>query len=96
MSIPFYPWLDRVLVKRPKFTNKGGIIIPDEAQRRHSHAKGEIIAVGPQCSDYVTVGQHVLWGAHGGGWLDQQDVKSEEDFDYFVLSEEDILGEVKD
>ena len=98
-KVPFNPWMDRVLLKRDTFQKStGGILIPEEAQRRHSQARGKIVAVGPQCSDPCkkAVGKTVLFGVHAGAWLDSNGVESEEGSDFFVCGEEDILGDVSE
>ena len=98
-KLPFNPWLDRVLLRRDRYKKStGGVIIPEEAQRRHSQARGTIVATGPQCSDLCkkAVGKTVLFGVHAGAWLDNNGVESDEDADFFVCGEEDILGDVNE
>jgi len=99
MTVPFNPWFDRVLLKRERYTQSaGGLIIPKTAQRTHSRARGEIIAVGEECMDRTkkAVGKTVLFGAHAGAWLDANGVECDDDkADFFICAETDILGDVE-
>jgi len=89
------PLGNRVLVKRSQAkTTKGGIILPDTAQEKPK--QGEIVAVGPGKLDEegnlkkmnVAVGDSILFSAYAG-----TEVKTEEqDVEYLIMSEEDILG----
>jgi len=89
------PLGNRVLIKRSEVkTTKGGIILPDTAQEKPK--QGEVIATGPGKMDekgkvqamHVRVGDRVLFSSYAG-----TEVKSnEQDAEYLILSEEDILG----
>lgn len=88
------PLGNRVLIKRIEAkTTKGGILLPDSA--REKPRQGEVIAVGPGKRDEqgiiealsVKIGDQVLFGAYAGS-----EVKTEEEGEYLILSEEEILG----
>lgn len=89
------PLGNRVLVKRFEAkTTKGGIILPDTAKEKPK--QGEIVAVGPGKRDeegtllpmHVQVGDKVLFSSYAG-----TEVKtSEQDGEYLIMSEDDILG----
>ncbi|MCP5470342.1 MAG: co-chaperone GroES [Chlamydiales bacterium] len=87
------PLRNRVLVKRHKAeASKGGIILPDSAQEKPK--EGEVVATGPGRYDEsgkleplsVKVGDRVLFSSYAG-----TEVK-EENEEYLILAEEDILG----
>lgn len=90
------PLGNRVLVKRSaNKTTKGGILLPDAAQEKPR--QGEIVAVGPGKTDEkgdvqamnVRVGDTVLFSSYAG-----TEVKKgmQEEEEYLIMSEEDILG----
>lgn len=87
----------RVLVKRAEATvTKGGILLPDSAQEKPK--QGEVVAVGPgELKDDgnvipldLKVGDRILFGAFAG-----TEVKTEEEVDYLLMSEEDVLAVVE-
>lgn len=87
------PLGNRVLVERSKAqTSKGGILLPDSAQEKPR--EGTVIAAGPGKANEngqlepiaVKVGDRILFGAYSGTEIKQNDE------DYLILSEEDILG----
>lgn len=87
------PLLDRVLVQRSKVQkSKGGILLPDSAQEKPK--EGLVIAAGPGKRNEngqleplaIKVGDRVLFGSYAG-----TEVKQDEE-EYLILSEEDILG----
>lgn len=87
------PLGNRVLVQRAKAqTSKGGILLPDTAQEKPK--EGLVIAVGPGKMDdegknqplNVKEGDRVLFSTYAG-----TEVKEDEQ-DYIILSEDDILG----
>ena len=87
------PLGNRVVVQRSKAqTSKGGILLPDSAQERPR--EGQVIAAGPGKTNEngqvetlsVKVGDRILFGAYAG-----TEVKQNEE-EYLILSEEDILG----
>ena len=89
------PLGNRVLVKRSQAkTSRGGILLPETAKEKPK--QGEIIAVGPGKLDEqgnlqaleVRVGDTVLFSSYAG-----TEVKSDdEENDFLILSEDDILG----
>ncbi len=87
------PLGNRVVVQRSKAqTSKGGILLPDSAQEKPR--EGQIVAAGPGKMNEngqvdplaVKVGDRVLFGAYAG-----TEIKQNEE-DYLILSEDDILG----
>ena len=87
------PLGNRVLVQRAKAqTSKGGILLPDTAQEKPK--EGIVIAVGPGKADEegklqplnLKEGDRVLFSSYAG-----TEVK-EEDMEYLIMSEDDILG----
>lgn len=87
------PLGNRVLVQRAKAqTSKGGILLPDTAQEKPK--EGLVIAVGPGKIDEegkkhslnVKEGDRVLFSSYAG-----TEVK-EDDIEYLIMSEDDILG----
>ena len=89
------PLGNRVLVKRSSSkTSKGGILLPETAQEKPR--QGEVVAVGPGQYDekgalqqmQVQIGDTILFSSYAG-----TEVKKEnEEAEYLILSEEDILG----
>jgi chaperonin GroES len=81
----FQPLGDRVLVERVEETNTtaSGIIIPDNAKEKPSHAK--VVAVANEVKD-VKLNDIVVFGKYVGSEL------TLEGKDYLVLNTEDILG----
>jgi len=95
-KLPFTPWFGRVLLKRDRLKKVGSLLIPDDIQRRHSKARGVVVAIGEQCSETTknSLGKTVLFGAHAGAWLDANGVECpDKDADFFLCNEDDILGE---
>lgn len=87
------PLGNRVLVQRSKAqTSKGGILLPDSAQERPR--EGQVVAAGPGKTNEngqlepiaVKVGDRILFGSYSG-----TEVKQNEE-EYLILSEDDILG----
>ncbi len=89
------PLGNRVLVKRSQVkTTKGGILLPETAQEKPR--QGEVVAIGPGKIDdkghltpmHVRRGDTILFSSYAG-----TEVKSgNEDADYLIMSEDDILG----
>lgn len=88
------PLGNRVLVKRSEIKlSKGGILLPETAQEKPR--QGEVVAVGPGKYDdkgelqamNVRVGDFVLFSAYAG-----TEVKTDDEADFLIMSEEDILG----
>lgn len=91
------PLGNRVLVKRIEAkTSKGGILLPDSAREKPRQA--EVLAVGPGKYDengrleplHVKVGDQILFSSYAGS-----EVKTDEEGEYMILSEEEILGIVE-
>lgn len=87
----------RVVVKRAEAQmTKGGIFLPETAQEKPK--QGEVIAVGPGELDNkgkisplsIKIGDRVLFSSYSG-----VEFKSNEDTDYLILSEDDILAIIK-
>ncbi len=87
------PLGNRVVVQRSKAqTSKGGILLPDSAQERPR--EGQVVAAGPGKANEngqleplsVKVGDRILFGSYAGTEVRQNDEE------YLILSEEDILG----
>ena len=78
----------RILVQRSKAAlTKGGIYLPEAAQEKPK--QGEVIAVGPEEME-ITIGDIVLFGSFAG-----TEVKGDEENEYLVLKEEDVLAIVE-
>lgn len=88
------PLADRVLVKvdEEETKTKGGILIPDTAQKKSQ--KGTVMAIGSgkvldngTCLPFeVKVGDHVLFAKYSGVDIDEDGEK------YLLLAERDILA----
>lgn len=87
------PLGNRVLVQRSKAqTSKGGILLPDSAQERPR--EGTVLAAGPgKCNENgqlepisVKIGDRILFSSYSGTEVKQDDEE------YLILSEDDILG----
>ena len=87
------PLGNRVLVQRSKApSTKGGILLPDSAQEKPK--EGHVIAAGPGKVNEsgqleplsVAIGDRILFGAYAGTEF------KDNDEDYLILSEADILG----
>ena len=96
MARTYNPMGDRVLVKpsEREEVSKGGIILPDTV--REKPQEGEVAAVGPgrvgddgkRIPMEVKKGDHILYSKYGGTEL------KEEDIEYLILSERDILAKI--
>ena len=93
----FKPLGDRVLVKRSKAqVSKGGILLPDSAQEKPK--QGEVLAVGPgklgKDSNVkpmeLEIGDRILFGGFAG-----TEVTGDEDEEFLILSEEDVLAVIE-
>ncbi len=93
----FKPLGNRILVKRSEAqVSKGGILLPDSAQEKPK--QGEVLAVGPgkMGKDGVfkpmelKMGDQVLFGGFAG-----TEVKGDEDAEFLILSEEDVLAVIE-
>jgi chaperonin GroES len=76
-------------------TTKGGILLPETAKEKPK--QGEVVAVGPGKCDTkgelqkmpVNIGDHVLFSSYAGT---EVKVGADDQEEYLILSEEDILG----
>jgi chaperonin GroES len=93
------PLGDRVLIK-PTFEeekSKGGILLPDTVSKEKPQV-GEVLAIGPGSTNKdgktipmtVKKGDKVVYAKYSG-----TDIKGDNDEDYLILSEKDILAIVK-
>lgn len=90
---PIRPIFNRVLIKREKaFKEASKIIIPEIARKTNAPATGEILAIGSTCDDPVKelIGKKVMFSRFSGDWIAIPGVEEE----YFLCSDEDILGEL--
>lgn len=87
------PLGNRVLVQRAKAqTSKGGILLPDTVQEKPK--EGLVVAVGPGKIDdegkrqplNLKEGDRVLFSSYAGTEV------IEEDMEYLIMSEDDVLG----
>lgn len=103
-SVKYQPKFGRVLIKR-EVTKKtaGGIILPEQAVKRHASCEGVIVALGETAGwtethegqkQILKVGDHVIFGRHSGAWLDASYDKGQENDDgtLFICQDEDILA----
>ena len=94
--VKVHPLGKRVLIKRAKaVTTKKGIYLPDTAQEKPR--EGEVIAVGKGKTDdegrldpvTLNVGDRVLFSSYSGTEIKHP---GDEDSEYLVIAEDDILG----
>lgn len=87
------PMGNRVVVQREDAkSTKGGILLPESAQKKPRD--GKVIAVGPGATDSngkiqridVKVGDRILFSSYGGTEYKVDDTE------YLILSEEDVLA----
>lgn len=83
------PLADRIVLEQleQEEQTKSGIILPDGAQEKPKKAK--VLAIGPDVKE-VKVGDMVFYKSYG-----PDDIK-EDNKDYMVAKEEDILATVKE
>lgn len=93
---PIRPIFNRVLIKRDlaEEKSKGGIIVnwDQEKQKHRASSMGTILEIGATCDDPVKElrGKRVMFSRFAGDWLKFPGIDEE----YFLCSDEDILGEV--
>jgi chaperonin GroES len=90
------PLADRVVVNPVERdeTTRGGIVLPDTAKEKPQ--EGEVVAVGPgRTTDHgkkvpmeIAVGDKVIYSKYGGTEY------KEEDEEYLILRESDILAKI--
>jgi len=93
------PLGDRVLIKPTveEEKSKGGILLPDTVSKEKPQV-GEILEIGPGAANkegkiipmIVKKGDKVVYAKYSG-----TDIKGDDDEDYLILSEKDILAIVK-
>ncbi len=96
MARTFQPLGDRIVIKpiEQEEVSKGGLVLPDTARERPQ--EGEVIAAGPgrlteegnRIPMELVVGDKVLYAKYAGTEL------KEDDEDYLVLRESDILAKI--
>jgi chaperonin GroES len=94
--VKFSPLADRVVVKpvEREETTRSGIVLPDTAKEKPQ--EGEVVAVGPgRTTDdgkkvpmEIAVGDKVIYSKYGGTEY------KEEDEEYLILRESDILAKI--
>jgi len=93
------PLGDRVLIKPmvEEEKSKGGIVLPDTISKEKPQV-GEVLSVGPGSTNKegklvpmtVKKGDNVVYAKYSG-----TDIKDDDDEDYLLLSEKDILAIVE-
>lgn len=108
----YHPLFGRVLIKREVHQKtRGGILIPEQQQKRNAKSEGVIVALG-HTAGFTTVfengeekkiqtlkiGDRVVFGKHAGTWLDATYSGSLENDDgtMFICQDEDILAIMED
>lgn len=94
--------LDCILVpiEEPSHTT-GGLYVPDTAKRRVTH--GVVISKGSQVSDYVQLGDHVLFSGYSGDSIKNPDADRPEGHKitlresgiFFVIPESHIIAKLE-
>ena len=97
MTRTFQPLGDRIVIKpvEQEEVSKGGLLLPDTARERPQ--EGEVVAAGPgRMTDEgsripmeLIVGDKVLYAKYAGTEI------TEEEEDYLVLRESDILAKIQ-
>ena len=99
MNSKLHPLFARVLIRREKFASKqSSIIIPDEAAKRNAPSKGVVVATGPNADKSIKPGMTVLFGQYAGAWINEDGtvVSREQDGEFFVCQDEDVIAEVRE
>lgn len=83
------PLHDYVILKKEKAENKtaSGIILTNPKEDASNQAK--VVAVGPNCQDFIKEGMTVIFKEYSGTKLNKDDE------DFIILKEEDILAIVE-
>jgi chaperonin GroES len=76
---------NRVLISpdKPEEVSAGGIIIPNDSREQQN--KGLILAIGPGCSEEVTIGKIACYGEYAGEDFEYKGIT------YLLMRETDIL-----
>lgn len=90
------PLGQRVLIKRSIIGKLGNLYIPKNSEQMRA-CIGEVVDVGPSC-EILKVGDMVTFGRYAPLLIDTSDLeyhgfisKKEQDVDYLLLNEEDLL-----
>lgn len=110
-DVRYEPKFGRVLIKREvKQKTDGGILIPENAAKRHAHCIGTVVGLGETAgwvetyesgelkpSKNLNIGDVVIFGRHSGAWLDATYIgeKANDDGSLFICQDADILAVVK-
>lgn len=111
-GIKYEPKFGRVIIKR-EVTEKtnGGIILPNDAAKRHAACEGIIVGLGETAGwaevyqdgeriplQTMKVGDRVIFGRHSGAWLDATYGQKGENDDgtLFICQDADILAVIKE
>ena len=83
------PLHDYVILKKEKAENKtaSGIILTNPKEDASNQEK--VVAVGPNCQDFIKEGMTVIFKEYSGTKLNKDDE------DFIILKEEDILAIVE-
>lgn len=94
-KIPLKPLFARVLLRREKMKHST-IILTEDTARRHAPAKGVVVAKGDAADSGIDLGKTYLFGRHSGTWINADGTVSakEEDAEFYMVMDEDILAEV--
>jgi co-chaperonin GroES (HSP10) len=89
---PIRPIFNRVLLKREQAFTKSTIIVPEGAAKSNAPSIGIVLDLGSTCDDPVKelLGKKVMFSRFAGDWIKIPNVEEE----YFLCSDEDILGEI--
>ena len=92
---PIKPFFNRILLKRSlaEEKSKGGIILSAKSDPKHgAPCIGEVLEIGNTCDDFILElrGKKVMFSRFAGDWLKFPGIEEE----YFICSDEDILGEI--
>ncbi len=92
---PIKPMFNRVLIQRDgaEVKSTGGIILnPIADQKKNAPSTGTILDIGESCDDPIKLlkGKRVMFARFAGDWLKFPNIEEE----YFICSDEDILGEI--
>lgn len=88
------PLFARVLLRREKLARVGSLLVPSDVQKKHATLKCKVIAKGPTADEDVPLGANVLLGRFAGDWINAEGkpVTSEDDDEFFICQDEDILA----
>jgi len=89
MNIPLTPLFDKILIKRPAEMEEteGGILIPQTS--REKAMNGKVISIGDDVK-HVKIGETIMFRKYAG-----TDVTFDDNNQYLIISEQDVLGIMK-